>query len=176
MYENLKTKSNIQYFIDITYQIIPSKYKPYKLLSIKSFNNEDNKAQLNAMIALKYEDENSLYHSFKYLKDFYGFNPQIINIDYSLSLEKVLNERKLFDIKPKIIKCFFHFSQSIIRKMRNIKLLKKKLNKNTFVILNNIQIISFINPELVENYIKFLEDKLTEPKEKELMIYIKYLN
>ena len=176
MYENLKTKSNIQYFIDITYQIIPSKYKPYKLLSIKSFNNEDNKAQLNAMIALKYEDENSLYHSFKYLKDFYGFNPAIINIDYSLSLEKALNGKKLFDIKPKIIKCFFHFSQSIIRKMRNIKLLKKKLNKNTFVILNNIQIISFINTDLVENYIKFLEDKLTEPKEKELMIYIKYLN
>ena len=58
--------------------------------------------------------------------------------------------------------------------MKNKKLLKKKLNKNSFVILNNIQIISFINPELVENYIKFLEDKLTEPKEKELMIYIKH--
>ena len=68
---------------------------------------------------------------------------------------------------------FFHFSQSIIRKIRNIKLLEKKLNKNTFVILNNIQIISFINPELLENYIKFLEEKLTEPKEIELMIYIK---
>ena len=163
MYENLKSKNNIQYFIDITYQIIPSKYKPYRLLSIKSFNNEENKAKLNAMIALKYEDENSLYYSFKYLKDFYGFNPPIINIDYSLSLEKVLREKKLFDNKPKIIKCFFHFSQSIIRKLRNIKLLIKKLNKNTFVILNNIQIMSFINPDLVENYIKFLEEKLTEP-------------
>ena len=94
MYETLKSKSNIQYFIDITYQIIPSNYKPYRLLSIKSFNNEDNKAQLNAMIALKYEDENSLYYSFKYLKDFYGFNHSIINIDYSLFLEKVLNEKK----------------------------------------------------------------------------------
>ena len=50
--------------------------------------------------------------------------------------------------------------------MRNIKLLTKKLNKNTFVILNNIQIMSFINPDLVENYIKFLEEKLTEPKGK----------
>ena len=86
MYENLKSKSNIQYFVDITYQIIPSKYKPYKLLSIKSFNNQENKAKLNAMIAIKYEDVNSLYYAFKYLKDFYEFNPPIINIDYSLSL------------------------------------------------------------------------------------------
>lgn len=86
MYENLKSKSNIQYFVDIKYQIIPSKYKPYKLLSIKSFNNQENKAKLNAMIAIKYEDVNSLYYAFKYLKDFYEFNPPIINIDYSLSL------------------------------------------------------------------------------------------
>ena len=153
----MKFKNKIQYFIDIKYKIILNKYKPYKLLSIKSFNNEENKAQLNAMIALKYEDENNLYYSFKYLKDFYRFNSPIINIDYSLSLEKVLSEKKLFDIKPKIIKCFFHFSQSIIRKMRNIKLLTKKLNKNTFVILNNIHIISFINPELLENDINYLK-------------------
>ena len=77
------------------------------------------------MIALKYEDINSLYYAFKFSKDFYEFNPPIINIDYSLSLEKVLNEKKLFDNKPKIIKCFFHFSQSIIRKLRYIKILEK---------------------------------------------------
>ena len=31
----------------------------------------------------------------------------------------------------------------------------------------------FINTDLFNNYIKFLEDKLTENKEKELMTYIK---
>ena len=71
---------------------------------------------------------------------------------------------------------FFSFFAIDYQKNEKYKIIKKKLNKNTFVILNNIQIISFINTDLVENYIKFLEDKLTEPKEKELMIYIKYLN
>ena len=37
------------------------------------------------MIALKYVDEKSLYYCFQYLKEFYGFNPSIINIEYSLS-------------------------------------------------------------------------------------------
>ena len=87
MLESLKVKSNLKYFIDIAYQIIPSKYISYRLLSIKSFNNEENKAKLNVMIALKYEEEKSLYYCF--LKEFYGFNLSIINIDYSLSLEKV---------------------------------------------------------------------------------------
>ena len=71
---------------------------------------------------------------------------------------------------------FFSFFAIDYQKNEKYKIIKKKLNKNTFVILNNIQIISFINTDLVENYIKFLEDKLTEPKEKELMLYIKYLN
>ncbi len=57
MLESFKHKSNIQYFIDITYQIIPQRYKPYRLLSIKSFNTEENKAILNSMLVIKYENE-----------------------------------------------------------------------------------------------------------------------
>ena len=30
MLDSFKNKANIQYFIDITYQIIPQKYKPYR--------------------------------------------------------------------------------------------------------------------------------------------------
>lgn len=40
------------------------------------------------MLLIKYEDEKSLFYTFKYLTDFYGFNPSIINIDYSLVLDK----------------------------------------------------------------------------------------
>ena len=59
---------------------------------------------------------------------------------------------------------FFSFFTINYKKNEKNKIIRKKLNKNTFVILNNIQIISFINPELLENYIKFLEEKLTELK------------
>ena len=85
MLDSLKHKDNIQYFIDNIYQIILQRYKPSRLLSIKLFNTEENKAILNEMLVIKYEDEKSLFYIFKYLIDFYGFNAAIINIDYSLT-------------------------------------------------------------------------------------------
>ena len=70
MLDTFKHKANIQYFIDITYRIIPQRYKPYRLLIIKSFNIEENKTILNAMIVKKYEDEKSLFYISKYFIDF----------------------------------------------------------------------------------------------------------
>ena len=37
MYNELNNKDNQQFFIDVTYKIIPYKYHPYKLLTIKAF-------------------------------------------------------------------------------------------------------------------------------------------
>lgn len=56
--------------------------------------------------------------------------------------------------------------------MKIFRILNKKQNKNSFAILTDIQIICFINTNLFENFEKFLEDKLTEPKEKVLMLYL----
>lgn len=66
MLESFKHKANIQYFIDIAYQIIPQRYKPYILLSIKSFNIEENKAILNGMLVIKYKNDKNLFYIFKY--------------------------------------------------------------------------------------------------------------
>jgi len=74
------------------------------------------KLKLNDMIAFKSEDERSLFYCINYLKEFYGFNPPIININYRLSLDKVLNEKELFSIKPKIIKYFFIFHGQLLEK------------------------------------------------------------
>lgn len=57
MGESFKHNANIQNFIDITFQKISHRYKPYRLLFIKSFNIEENKAILNAMLVIKYENE-----------------------------------------------------------------------------------------------------------------------
>ena len=63
----------------------------------------------------------------------------------------------LFINNPKIIKFIFYFYQSIIIKMKNFKILNKKLNKNAFAILNNIQIMFFINTNLFHIYVKFIQ-------------------
>ena len=70
MLDTFKHKANIQYFIDITYWIFPQRYKPYRLLIIKSFNIEEYKTILNAMLVKNYEGEKSLFYIFKYFIDF----------------------------------------------------------------------------------------------------------
>ena len=125
MLNQLVDENNVQYFIDLTYKIIPPKYHPYRLLTIKAFNKITKNTKLCLLIALKYEDENSLYYTFKYLKEFYKFNPKLVNIDFSIPLYNALAKKNLFDKNIKIITCFFHYSQSIVRKMKTLKLLKK---------------------------------------------------
>jgi len=49
---------------------------------------------------------------FQYLNEIYGLNPQIENIDYSFALTKTLPTENMFNNKPQIILCFFHFIQS----------------------------------------------------------------
>lgn len=109
MFDNLNNNNINQYFIDITYKIVPLIFKPYKLLTIKGFNISEKQSVLCTLTFIKYEDEISMFYVFKYLHDFYNFNPSIVNIDFSMSLKNVLNKNEIFDNKPKVVNCFFHF-------------------------------------------------------------------
>jgi len=112
MFNNLNNNNIEQYFIDITYKIVPLKYKPYKLLIIKGFNILEKQSVLCTLTFIKYEDENSMFYVFKYLHDFYKFNQSIVNIDFSIPLKNALIKNEIFDNKPKVVNCFFHFSQA----------------------------------------------------------------
>ena len=169
MYENFNNKEIKQFFIDITYKIIPNKYKPYKLLTIKGFNTKEFQILLCGLICIKYEDTKSLYYAFKYLKDFFNFNPKIVNIDFSLSLSNALSSPELFDEKPIITKCFFHFSQSLFKKMKQIGY-KSENNKNIFMTLKNIEILCFIKPELINKYLLFLNNIMKNDKKDKLLL------
>ena len=126
MHANLNNNNIKQFFIDFTYNIIPIAYKPYKLLTIKGFNVEIKQSVLCSLICLKYEDENSIIFAMKYLHDIFNFNPVVINIDYSLSLNNALINNKIFDKQPIILNCFFYYTQAIVRKMKKLNLFKNQ--------------------------------------------------
>lgn len=48
MISYLNEKNSIQFWIDCTFKIIPSSYKPYKLMAIYSKGNKDNKITIGA--------------------------------------------------------------------------------------------------------------------------------
>ena len=103
MREILKDTNISNYFIDITYKIIPYKQKPYKLMTISAVNESKNLTNICCLIGLIYEDYLSLYYTFKYLNNFFHFNPKIINIDFSSAERKALLQADLFTEKPIII-------------------------------------------------------------------------
>ena len=118
--------SNIEnFFIDVTYKIVPKDENNYKLLTISGYNKSTFSTYICELTLIKYEDYVSFQKIFKYLNEMYDFNPSIIHIDYSNALRKSLLSNGLFKTKPIIIHCFFQFIQSIVKKMKFYKIIKK---------------------------------------------------
>lgn len=59
------------------------------------------------------------------MHEMYGFNPPKVHIDYSVALIKALAMDNIFDFKPIIVHCLFHFVQAIYKEMKNLKIFKK---------------------------------------------------
>ena len=168
----LKDPKISDYFIDTTYKIIPKGNKAYKLITISGVENESIKSNLNALVFIKYEDTCSYKMVFKYLNDLYKFNPKVIHIDFAKSLHNALETENLFQNKPIIMHCFFHFVQCIVKYMKKYKICKTKFTKRAFEILKNIEILCFINPNYIKTYSKLLGDYLKEENEKKLYNYL----
>ena len=124
--ELLKRKDMKEFFIDITFKIIPKCYHPYKLMSIASLLPNENKTIIIGFVLLKYMDAISYKKIFQYLYENLGFDPLIVHTDYEISLAIALNECKFFTNKIIHIRCLFHFMQAIRAKCIKYGLCKKK--------------------------------------------------
>ena len=102
--ENIKN-----YFIDITYRIVPNTLNKYKLLTITGYDNTKYISYICCLALIKYEDTISFTKIFRYLNEMFNFNPLIVPIDYANSLRKALLTQGLFKKEP-IINCTLFFS------------------------------------------------------------------
>ena len=170
----MKNKEYDDYFLDVTFKIIPKKFRPNKLLTIATVDKINNKTILIAFIIFKYMDIESYYRIFKYLNENYGFSPKYIHTDYEIALEQAIKKSEFFDKNLLHIKCFFHFVKSLREKLKKIKSNKKGLNEETINILNNLELISFINYDKVNDLKKFIIYNLK--KKNKYKDFIKYLN
>lgn len=121
----LNSEKATQYGIDCTYRIIPRSFKPYKLLSIYAIDRTNNKSIIAVLICVKYTDYESLKKIFSILNAMYYFSPTSITTDFSYSQIKALKDCHSFKKKPYIICCIFHYTQCIIKKLKEYKIIKK---------------------------------------------------
>ena len=73
-----------------------------------------------------------------------------------------LEAKNIFNKKPLIIYCFFHFIKSIRERLRKINFCNRKLNKLSLEIIKNIEVICFINKDKVKSFQDFLLNKLNK--------------
>ena len=119
-------------------------------------------------------DCESYFRIFKYLNENYWFSPLYIHIDYEIALEQAIKDSSFFNKNFLHIKCFFHFIKSLREKLTKDGSNKKGLNKESINILNNLELIRFIDLEKVNEFKKFILDNLHKnDKHKEFIKYLK---
>ena len=87
-------------------------------------------------------------------------NPTIIHTDYECSIGAAIKELKFFTNEIIHIRCIFHINQAIRNKCNKLGLCKKKLNKELYVVLKNIELICLIDSDNVKKYKEFILENL----------------
>lgn len=141
MITSLDTSKGKQFGIDCTFKVIPKIFKPYKLMTIYSINENENKVIISAILCIKYTDTEYLKKIFAYLNINYKFAPISITCDFDKAQIKALKECYFFQKKPYIICCFFDFTQCIIKKFKEYHIIQKKLNKHSYELLRKVEIL-----------------------------------
>ena len=110
-----------QYGIDATFKIIPLSLKPYKLMSIYSFDSKNNKTIISALICIKYTDKNSLDLLFRQLTASFNFSPICVKTDYDNSQIYALKNCKLFKKNLILLNVYFIYHKILLGNSKNLK-------------------------------------------------------
>ena len=168
--EFLKPSKAIEYFVDITFKLTPRVHRPYKIMTISCLDKEEQTPRLVCLIALLYLDTISYTKIFSYLKENYFFYPKVIHLDFETPLRNSIINSGIYEQKPLLVSCFFHFSANVRRKMEQLKITGKKFNKSAIEILRNIELICFIKPNNIKKFSEILNENLNK-NEKNKKLY-----
>ena len=91
--EKLNNKICEEFFADVTFEIIPKKMRPYKLLIISGIAKGEIKANSLCFVLIKYIDSISYGRVFNYLFENYNFLQKILQRDYEKALKKAIYMR-----------------------------------------------------------------------------------
>ena len=142
-------------------------------MTISCLDKEDDTVRLVCLIALLYLDTISYTKIFSYLKENYSFYPKVIHLDYEAPLRNAIINSGVFEEKPLLVSCFFHFSANIRRKMEKLKITGKKFNKMAIEILRNIELLCFIKPKNIKKFSEILKENLNKnERHKKLYQYV----
>jgi len=144
MSREIKNKDIYQFFGDATYRCVPPTFRKYRLYILSGFNLQLKKTMIVAMILIPNETQITYKEMFKNLKNIFGFNPRLFNMDFNKAECIALKE-----IFPNvyIIKCFFHYIQCLYKYIKKSCLNIKEYKTDISELLLNLKMLSFIEPD-----------------------------
>ena len=150
---------NNQYFGDTTYKCIPPTFHKYKLFVISAYNLIKKNINICCFSLIPNEKEITYIKLFEILKNNYKFNPIIFTLDFSKSISNALK-----NVYPDCIqiKCFFHYIQAIVRKLKKLGLYKKENYIKNNEILFNLKYLSFIEPSKIKKFYEKIENEYSD--------------
>lgn len=66
MEETIKDNNIINFFVDVTYKIIPKRHHHYKLLTITGAKKNNLNSYIFGLVLIQYETHETFYRVFKY--------------------------------------------------------------------------------------------------------------
>ena len=91
MIANLENTYIIQYFTDVTYYVIPSVSKKYKIFSLLGFDVKEKKTKLCTLALIQNENYETFGALFLHLKNTFDFSPKYITSEFNKGLIKAIN-------------------------------------------------------------------------------------
>ena len=87
-------------------------------MTVYNIDKNTNIPDIAALIFIKYNDANSLNKLLFLMRAQYNFSSKFVTTDFDGALIKSLKECELFLTTPTIIPCLFHYTQTLIKKLK----------------------------------------------------------
>ena len=166
-YEDTEKKKNKFWSIDGTFKVSPEIF--YQLTSIHCLIN---KKCIPCVFSLFPSKSQKIYEElFKIIKlNSNEEDPQHIMVDFECA--EISAARSVFTT-TEIHGCFFHLSQSILRRLQNLSLISRYRNdEDLFIDVKKIMALAFLPIDCVIDGFETLQEQLSEDHE-ELLAYFK---
>ena len=164
----IKNKDIYQFFGDATYRCTPPTFRGYKLYVISGFNLCLKRSRILAYILIPNETFTTYTILFYKLKNDFGFNPKIYNLDFNRASSKAVKSNF-----PNIylVKCFYHFVQAIWKNLKQYGLTKKEYIKETIELSYNIKLLCFVDPNNIYSIYQKIQKKYNNSRYKDFLSY-----
>ena len=159
MLENLNSNNIKEYYIDTTFRITQKKFLNFKLIIITGIDFIKNEAKISCFAFIENDDYMTYCKLFQFLNKIYNFNPEKINTDYNCEICKALNYWcDLFKQKPEHKYNFFAYEKFLRERTKVISSKKKEFNLCCLEVLINIELISFMDKNIINEQKKVLSE------------------